>query len=417
VTQNLGTTTTAPPAEDEPTQTLAGHLGQGPPRRARVLGELVGRRVVEGGLSFVAFILLFVVFGIWLGGQFINVDSRLLDIHQNAPILLMSLSALSTLLTGAFDLSIAGVADLAGYLTVGLVLNQHVPFALVLVACIVAGLIVGFINGVLVEYMHMNPFIATLAIGTLCEGVAAVYSGGVLISPATGTAQLPNWFVHLGDYQYKAPSWLIAIGLPLAAIAIFFALNRLRPAAWGRNRWIAARLCFLGILSLLLVFVFRLSQWLSGISWLILVLLAAAFSMWVLYEHTTFGRHVRAIGSNRDAAALVGLPVRRQVMKSFMLGGALAALAGVAFAATQGSAQPSVADPDLLTAFAGAFLSTVILSRGRFTVPGTILGGVFVVWIGTALILGGVSSNWTDVVNGAILVMAVGLATVMRRRA
>jgi len=415
VSQDFGTST--PPAEVSPTQSDGAPLRQDSPRSISALGTGLGKRVVESGLSFVAFILLFAGFGIWLRGNFLNIDARLLDIHQNVPILLMSLAALTTLIAGAFDLSIAGVADLSCYLAVGLVVKQHFPFALIVVICIAVGLVIGFINGVLVERLHMNPFIATLAMGTLCEGVAAVYSGGVLINPSGGTAQLPKWFLDLGSYQHKAPEWLIAISLPVAAIAIFFALDHVHPQGWSQKRWIGAKLLLLGVLALLLVFVFRLSRWLSGTSWLILVLLIAALLLWLLFEYTTFGRQVRAIGSNREAATLVGLPVRRQVVKTFMLGGALAALAGIAFAATQGSASPGVADTALLPAFAGAFLSTVILSRGRFTVPGTIIGGIFVVWIGTALIIGGVSSNWTDVVNGVILIMAVGFATVMRRKA
>jgi ribose/xylose/arabinose/galactoside ABC-type transport system permease subunit len=379
--------------------------------------RLVGREMVEGSVSFVAFIVLFAIFGLWLGGQFINVHARLLDVHQNVPILMLSLAALCTLAPGMFDLSIAGVADLTSYLVIGLTVNQRVAFPIILVICVVVGIVVGLVNGWLVEYLHMNPFIATLGVGGICTGLSAVYSSGALITPSTGTPQLPNWFLNVGDYAHKVPSWVVGLGLAVAAVTIFFALDHVRPATWARERWITTKVLGLGVIALLLVFVFRLSQWLSGFSWLILILLVAAFVLWVLLEHTTFGRHVRAIGSNRDAAALVGVPVRRQIIKSFVLGGVLAALAGVALAATQGSASPSAADPDLLPAFAGAFLSTVVLSRGRFTVPGTLIGGVFVVWIGIALIIGGVPSTWTAVVNGAILVLAVALATVMRRRA
>ncbi len=62
------------------------------------------------------------------------------------------------------------------------------------------------------------------------------------------------------------------------------------------------------------------------------------------------------------------------------------------------------------------FLSTVIFSSGRFTVMGTLLGAIFLVWIGQGLVVGGVSFQWTTVVNGLMLVIAVAVATFLRRR-
>jgi ribose/xylose/arabinose/galactoside ABC-type transport system permease subunit len=133
-------------------------------------------------------------------------------------------------------------------------------------------------------------------------------------------------------------------------------------------------------------------------------------------EQTTYGRHLRAIGSNRPAAVLAGVNTRRQVYKTFILAGAIAAFAGICLAAVSGAAEPDAAATYLLPAFAAVFLSTVVLSHGRFTVTGTIVSGAFVVWIGIGLIIGGINANAVDVLNGVVLVGAVGLATVVRRK-
>ena len=69
----------------------------------------------------------------------------------------------------------------------------------------------------------------------------------------------------------------------------------------------------------------------------------------------------------------------------------------------------------LLPAFAAAFLSTVVLSSGRFKVWGTLIGGTFLVWVSQGLIVGGLAFTWTSVVNGAVLIAAVALSTVFRR--
>jgi ribose/xylose/arabinose/galactoside ABC-type transport system permease subunit len=112
---------------------------------------------------------------------------------------------------------------------------------------------------------------------------------------------------------------------------------------------------------------------------------------------------------------LAGVKARRQIYKAFVLGGSIAALAGVLLACSEGSASPSTADPYLLSAFSAVFLSTVVFSHGRFTLPGTLLGGVFVIWIGQGLVIGGINPNWISVVNGVILVAAVALSTAVRR--
>jgi ribose/xylose/arabinose/galactoside ABC-type transport system permease subunit len=385
--------------------------GTGPGQQAR----LVRTRLVESSITFLAFLAIFAAFGIWLRGGFLDVNALLLDVHQNVPILLLGLAALATLVPGLFDLSIAGVATLTSFLVIGLRVQQGWPFPVVLIASLAVGVVVGLVNAFVVERLRVNAFIATLGTGGVCSGLSAVYSRGTVLSPGTTGPQLPNWFLSFGTFIDKAPGWLVALTLPVAAVALFFGLDRLRPRSWSRNLWLTARLVVLGATAVLLVFVLRVSEWISGISWMSFLLLLMAFVLWVLLEYTTFGRHIRAIGSNRSAAQLAGVKVQRQVVKSFVVGGVLAALSGVVLSASQGSASPDAAATFLLPAFAAAFLSTVVLSYGRFTVAGTIIGGIFIVWVGQALIIGGLAATWIGVVNGVILVGAVALSTAMRR--
>jgi len=89
----------------------------------------------------------------------------------------------------------------------------------------------------------------------------------------------------------------------------------------------------------------------------------------------------------------------------------------VILAANQGAASPDIGTGFLLPAFAAAFLGTVIMSTGRFHVWGTLIGGTFLVWVTQGLIVGGVPFTWTDVINGVVLVAAVAVSTIFRRRA
>jgi ribose/xylose/arabinose/galactoside ABC-type transport system permease subunit len=375
----------------------------------------VHRTLFESSVTTFVFILLVAGFGIWLGGTFLNVDGLLLNVHQNVPILVLSLSALVTVTTGLFDLSIAGIATLTVMSTIALTVKQGLPLPLALIISEALGITVGLINAFLVERLRVTAFIATLGTGGIAAGIADVYAGGVVISPGNGGHPIPSWFTSFGNFTYKAPGWLILLFVLAIGAMLFLNADRLRPLSWTRNQWLTAKVALVVLIVVPIVSVFPVWRWMSAVSWMIVVLLVVAVMLWVLMEHTTFGRHLQAIGSNRSAALLTGVKVRRQITKTFVLAGAISAFAGVCLAATTGSAEPDAATSFLLPAFASVFLSTVVLSHGKYTVPGTVFAGIFVVWIGLGLVIGGVPADAIPVFNGAILIGAVALSTAVRR--
>jgi ribose/xylose/arabinose/galactoside ABC-type transport system permease subunit len=382
----------------------------------RVQARIRRRKTFEESITALVFLGIFAGFGLWLKGTFLSVDARMLDVHQSVPVLMLALAVIVTLIPGKFDLSVSGVATLTTFAVVGLTVKNELPFVVAIAAAIAIGLVVGLINGVLVEYLNVNAFIATLGTGAICTGMASVYSEGAYLGQSPGTAQLPAWFRDFGTFAHKPPVVLVWLMVALALVAIFVSLDRVRPRAWTRTNWLVAKGLAMVVIVILLELVGRVSVWVSAVSWMLFVLLLVALTLAVLLQFTTYGRHLQAVGSNRSAAQLAGVKVKRQVVKSFVLGGFLASLSGITIAASQGSASPDVATAFLLPAFAAAFLSTVVFSDGRFTVAGTILGGVFVVWVGLGLIVGGLPSTWTNVVNGVVLIGAVALSTAVRSR-
>jgi ribose/xylose/arabinose/galactoside ABC-type transport system permease subunit len=390
--------------------------GPGERRRSRTT-QVLGSSTVQASITFVAFLVVFLIYSIWLGGKFTNTDARALDIHQNTPVILLGLAVLVTLIAGQFDLSVASMATLTAFLVIGLKVNQELPFILVLIICLLVGVIGGALNGFLVVRLGINTFIATLGTGGVFLGVSAVYSGGAQLVPSSGSGQLPSWFTganSLGNLATKFPAVLLWIGLAVAAALVFMAVRRARPESVAERRWDAYAAVGLAVLVAIL-FVLGLSSWVNAVSWTMAVLLCVCIVLWLLLDYTTFGRYVRASGSNRAAASLAGVKPGKETFKAFVLGGLLAALAGILLGANQGSATPNAAVPFLLPAFAAAFLSTVILSNGRFHVWGTLIGGVFLVWVSQGLIVGGLPFTWTEVVNGVVLILAVAVSSVFRR--
>jgi ribose/xylose/arabinose/galactoside ABC-type transport system permease subunit len=209
------------------------------------------------------------------------------------------------------------------------------------------------------------------------------------------------------------PVAIVWIGLALAlAYLVWRIVSRLNEDSWNAR---SVTRYGIGGLVIAVVAVLLGTQVAGACSWTIGLLVLVSLLLWIVVERTAFGRNLRAIGQNPTAARLAGVKTGRETIKAFVLGGFLAALAGIVLAANLGSAQPNVGAGFLLPAFAATFLSTVLLSSGRFTVWGTVIGGMILVYTGQGLVTGGMSFNWDNIVNGIVLALAVAVSTMFRR--
>jgi ribose transport system permease protein len=157
-------------------------------------------------------------------------------------------------------------------------------------------------------------------------------------------------------------------------------------------------------------------NWL-GVPRTLYFLVVVAALVYYLLEHTPYGRYLHSIGSNRDAARLVGLRVERLVLISFVLSGLLAGLAGVLLVARNGNASPQIGTVnDTLQALAAAFLGATAIKPGRFNVLGTMVAIFFLAFTVTGLSLAGVANWINDLFNGAALFVAVLISTIVGRK-
>lgn len=384
-----------------------------------LLRRVAGAKAFQSSITFVAFLAVFAVYVLWLGDKFASTDARFLDIHQNAPVLLLGLAVMGTLIAGQFDLSVGGMATLTTFLAIGLKINQDWPFAAVIAVCLLIGLVGGLVNGILVMKLKVNTFIATLGTGGLFGGFASVYGKGTQLSPTADSAPMPGWFTgpeSIGAFGHKFPAFLLWIGVAAVAVTLFLALRRVRPTSQAPRTWDAISALVTLLVAGIAIGVVGVDTWIEKASWTIGILLIVGLLVWVLFTRTTYGRYLHATGSNPEAARLAGVNPEKETIKAFVLGGVLAAFAGIMLAANQGSASPDAGVGFLLPAFAAAFLSTVVLSTGKFTVWGALVGGTFLVWVSQGLIVGGLAFTYTDVVNGVVLVLAVALSTTLGRR-
>lgn len=145
------------------------------------------------------------------------------------------------------------------------------------------------------------------------------------------------------------------------------------------------------------------------VSPLVLVMLLAALLLWLLYNKTSLGREILAVGSNRRAAAMSGINVGATLIKTHMLSGLLAGLAGIMTAAMLADAVPRIGMDWLLPSFAIAVIGGTAITGGTVSVGGAIIGGFLVAGITNGVLLLNVSNFFVNLFLGLILLLAVSL--------
>lgn len=226
----------------------------------------------------------------------------------------------------------------------------------------------GMLNGVIIARVKVPPFIVTVGMGFVVEGVALIRSGGYPVThqpPYLG--QLGN-----GSLIYYSPSHGLTFFNP--------------PPT-------TTTLEFQSIIPLMPNVVF--------------VTIIVAAICWFILAKTQFGQHLYAIGGNLEAAVRAGIPVNRVLVKAYTLAAILSGIAGVIWAARFTSGAYNAGETTSLTAIAAAVIGGASLFGGEGTISGTIVGALLVSTIYYGLVLLGVSPFWQYVAVGVVVILAV----------
>jgi ribose transport system permease protein len=157
------------------------------------------------------------------------------------------------------------------------------------------------------------------------------------------------------------------------------------------------------------------SQQFLGVPRPFVLLLVVGLVVWYGLMHTPFGRELESIGSNEAASRLVGVPVEKRIFASFVLSGLLAGAAGVLLTSRSGNGDPSVGGNYLFAALAAVFLGSTTIRPGTYNVWGAIVGVFFVAVTVNGFTLLGAELWISDIVNGASLITAVTVVTLISR--
>jgi ribose transport system permease protein len=241
---------------------------------------------------------------------------------------------------GGIDLSAGAIVALCGVWATTVATQSFGPGGMIFTALAV-GIGAGLVNGILISYGRLVPFIATLAMMVAARGLAA----------------------EISDKQTQVSKSAF--------------INNLAADKW------------------------------LGIPVLVYILAGVVAAGWVLLNRTTFGRRTVAVGGNPEAARLAGINVKRHTMLLYALSGLCAGIAAIMLTAQANSAQAAMANLYELDAIAAAIIGGTLLSGGRGTIIGSLLGVVIFATITNLFAINGLSTEAQNMVKGAIIVAAV----------
>lgn len=236
-------------------------------------------------------------------------------------------------------------------LCAALLMHNGMPSWLGALAGIAIGTALGLVNGLLIQFFRLPSIVATLATMTIFRGLIYALSNGTQVLGPALTDPLANF---LGGSL---------LGIPT-------------------NVWL-------------------------------MVGIVAIFT--IVLRSTPFGYRVRSIGSNPEAAAFTGLPVRRTRLLAFVLMGGLGGVAGMLSLGYFGSADPNLGTGYELLAIAAVVIGGTPLRGGRATIIGAALGAILLGVVNSGLAYFNVPINWTEFATGAVILLAVSLDSLLRR--
>ncbi len=396
-----------------------------------------------------ALAVIWIGFHIMSGGLFLTPRNLWNLSVQSASVSVMATGMVLVIVTRNIDLSVGSVLGVTGMIIAVtqvrilpdyLGLGHPAIWAIAILVGLTVGIAIGALQGFIIAYLQVPAFIVTLGGLLVWRGAAWWVTSGQTVAPMDTTFRLLGG----GPEGAIGAQWSWVVGIVACLAVVFFIWNarkqRRRFHFPLRPVWAEGFLAGVACIAILgAVAVANAYPWPAGtvrryaevnnitvpegglfiphgIAIPVLIAITVGIVMTFVTTRTRFGRYVFAIGGNPEAASLAGINTRWITMKIFMLMGALAAIGAVISTARLNAATNAQGTLDELLVIAAAVIGGTSLAGGVGTIVGAMIGAVLMQSLATGMILLGVDSPLQNIVVGAVLVVAVWLDTIYRRR-
>lgn len=317
---------------------------------ARTMGPLQSMIRTQPFWVFVALIVLCVVMS-FVSDVFMT-ERNLYNVGRNFAFFgIMALGMSAVICTGGIDLSVGSLMGLTG-IAAGLVMQAGYSIGLGFAACMGMAVLVGLINGVLIAYVRLAPFVVTLGMLAMARSLAMVMSNNRMIYDFGPDQELFEWIGGESVLRIPNPVWVLAI-----LTAVFY---------------------------------------------------------WV-YRYSTWGRWVFAVGGNQQAARLAGIPVERVIVSVYVVSASCAGLAAFLMVGWFGSVTNALGLTYELNVIAATVIGGANLMGGVAYALGAPIGAALMELIRNSLLLAGIDALWQQFFVGLFLILAVLLEQIRNR--
>jgi len=396
-----------------------------------------------------AFIVLCIGFDFITEGRFLTPRNIFNLTIQTVSVAIMACGMVFVIVTRHIDLSVGALLATCSAIMamtqtrilpdmMGLGLENPAIAPIAILVGIAAGTLIGAFHGWLIGYLTIPAFIVTLGGLLVWRNVGWFLTRGQTIGPLDG-----NFMIFGGTNGTLGPTWSWIVGgvLTLAAIAAMWNGRRSKASHGFPVKPIWAELTLSGITAVAIMgFIWILNSYeipaarlrrmfeargetmpegfttTYGLPISVLLLIAIAIAMTIIARRTRLGRYIFATGGNPDAAELSGINTRLLTVKIFALMGALCAISAIVASARLANHTNDIGTLDELRVIAAAVIGGTALSGGLGTIHGAILGALIMQSLQSGMAMVGVDAPYQNIVVGVVLVMAVLIDIIYRKR-
>jgi putative multiple sugar transport system permease protein len=357
----------------------------------------------------IALLLLMVLFTWLTNGLFVQPRNITLLLVQNGYVLILAIGMVMVIIAGHIDLSVGSVCAFVGA-TVALAMKEwNFTWWMAILLGILLGILVGMWQGFWVAYVGIPAFIVTLAGMLLFRGLDLMILGAQSIPVPDAFQAIANGYLPaVGPVtNYHNLTLLLAI----AGVGLVIWLE-LRNRAGLKKHAMVLPSVFTSVVKVVLlstviiVFMLLLASY-KGIPVVGLILLALIIIYTFITQKTVVGRHIYAVGGNRNAARLTGVNTKRIDFLVMVNMSMLAGIAGMVYTAYLNAANPKDGTGFELDAIAAVFIGGAAVTGGIGTVVGSMIGGLVMGVLNLGLANMSVDQNLIQVIKGLVLLGAV----------
>ncbi|MCG8569903.1 MAG: sugar ABC transporter permease [Spirochaetes bacterium] len=371
------------------------------------------------------YVMLFALISIWLifgfatDGIFLKARNLSNLFLQTSTIATLGIGMVLIIVTGHINLGVGSVCGFLGAVAAFLQVKFGMPTPFVILITMMLGVLVGAWEGFWVAYRNVPAFIVTLCSFLAFRGATIIVTNGETIGPMRDSFKLisqqylPTIFEVEGFHDTSFLFIILAI-----LLIVFFEWRKRRTRMKYGFSTLPMELQMLKILGLSVAvgFIGYILITYRGIPYVFLIILVLVIVVNFLAENTTFGRHLYAIGGNKEAARLSGINIELKTFFNFVLMGFISSIAAMIFLARMGSADTSAGNLFELDTIAATVIGGTSLAGGEGTIPGAIIGALVMESLNNGMSLLNMPIGWQYVIKGLVLLLAVWVDFLTRKK-